>query len=183
MNSAKTEIRAQYMYDLTNTVEWCVAARESLNGACSAIARGQGCAGWIHIRNFQITATVAATALIANENLCNDMASTARRVGEKYIEGWFNKCIYSWFSASRSKEAMMRGACNQDVTISALEALHALKVVFEVDILQKRDRKYYACSPDGVVRIDLNVLDGADGWSSTRYAVYIVASLSQRRVF
>lgn len=72
----------------------------------------------------------------------------------------------------------MRGACNEDQAFSALQDKHGVQFVFETGLLMKRDNTYYACSPDGVPLVYFTVMDGIDGWESSRNVVWEDAMLS-----
>lgn len=73
-------------------------------------------------------------------------------------------CIDSWFSTSGSTEEMIRGTCNEDRALSALQNKDGVHFVFETGLPMKHDETYYACFMDGVALVDHIVMGGFDGW-------------------
>lgn len=51
----------------------------------------------------------------------------------------------------------MRGNANKCAVLSALRAKAFVKAVFEVGMLAIKDRRFLACSPDGISVLDTSI--------------------------
>lgn len=65
----------------------------------------------------------------------------------KLLELFHSKCFSSKFSI----EAIERGSINEDALIRSIVTKPYVKEMFEIGMVAVKERKYVACSPDGIV--------------------------------
>lgn len=77
---------------------------------------GQRCADWFVLRRFRITGTIASLLMASNPRLSEILSTRDLNQEEERPDssGLMSKLVASWFSRSRSTEAMKRGSGNEN---------------------------------------------------------------------
>lgn len=60
---------------------------------------------------------------------------------------------------------MLRGTCNGEIAISALEEHPCIRTVYSVGLLQRNYAAYYGCYPGGIVLLEWMDLSGPEMWT------------------
>jgi hypothetical protein len=137
--------------------EKCCVARHVMD-RCQVLTIGQRCADWFILRRYRITGTIASQLTMSRDELRVLLGLGPARGNEKTPQQQLRSCADSWFSRSRSTEAMMRGTVNEGACVSALAKLAFVKTIFEVGMIALKEAPWIACSPDGIALIDLEAL-------------------------
>lgn len=75
------------------------------------------------------------------------------------------------FSSSVSTEAMKRASPNENTVMSAVSTEPFLNGLMEVGMVQMKITSYFACSPDGIVVLDLSAFDIFSGDGDSAFTV------------
>lgn len=141
---------------------------------CSVLTIGQQCADWFILRQFRVTATSAGKILLADVEVRNSLGLQPRPPADVSPAATLSSLMGSWFSSSRSTEAMMRGTANEGAVFAALSAKSFVVAIYECGMLVKTEADWLACSPDGVALIDTKELGFDDGDEAT---VHMISSV------
>ena len=78
---------------------------------------------------------------------------------EELEKNIFDELVSSWFSHSRSSEAMKRGTKNEEAAMIALRGLDFVTECWECGMLGIKEHPWIAVSPDGIAVIDMATLN------------------------
>lgn len=138
---------------------WCSssssnsAVERHVAHACLALTKAQRTADWFTLRRFRVTGTIAGLILLSSNHIRSMIDLPERSVEAATHSDLFDKMMSSWFSTSRSTEAMMRGTVNEKPVVAAIKSLPWCMELFEVGMLACREFPWLACSPDALARI------------------------------
>ena len=121
---------------------------EALQQHCTPLAHAQRTAEWFTLRQFHISATMAARVLNRGEDI------TSAHVLEMLSK--------SWFSRVRSTPDMVAGTKNEPAILSALLQHEYVVNLFECGLLESKEVLWLAASPDAIAQLELPGSDRYD---------------------
>ena len=111
-------------------------ARDAISHV-NVLTENQSTVEWFTLHAFHLSDTMAG--LLFNSNYDN------KTDGELLTQ-----LCKSWFSRSRSTQAMVIGAKNESAVLQAFSKLSYVRSIFEVGLLENKTYPWMAASPDGV---------------------------------
>jgi hypothetical protein len=121
---------------------------EALQQHCTPLTHAQRTAEWFTLRQFHISATMAARVLNRGEDI------TSAHVLEMLSK--------SWFSRVRSTPDMVAGTKNEPAILSALLQHEYVVNLFECGLLESKEVPWLAASPDAIAELELPGSDRYD---------------------
>jgi hypothetical protein len=134
-------------------------AENVISQNCHPLSTVQRDASWFQARRFRVTATYAANCLA--KDFSGRGMLRLPEVAEQCVtlQGRLDELVTkSWFSFSRSTEAMKRGQVNEGPVFRGLKGKPWAIAVFETGVLCRKDMPWFAASPDALLIADMELL-------------------------
>lgn len=131
-----------------------VTLESFLSARCTVLTVAQRCADWFIMRQFRVTGTNAGKILLGDAQF-RSLIGVSGSAPERTLQVWSSIFVSSWFSTIRSTEQMKRGSINEDAVVRAIEEKNYVYRVYPCGMFSMKRNDFLACSPDGLVLIDL----------------------------